>query len=85
MITVALGSDTDLSTGSGTGTEKRMLLLPGTGVYRSVSKLHDGDRVAFAGTFVRSGTSCVKETSIRPRNGMLTPTFLFVFSSVAPA
>jgi hypothetical protein len=85
IITVSIGSDTDLRTGSGAGADKRMLVNPGSGVYRSVAGLHDGDRVVFAGTFVRSGTSCVKETSVHPKNGMLTPDFLFVFSSIAPA
>jgi hypothetical protein len=85
VITVSIGDDTDLRTGSGMGAEKRILLRPRSDVFESVANLHDGDRVVFDGAFVPDGTACVNETSIFDRNGMLTPDFLFMFSSIAPA
>ena len=53
--------------------------------FESVAKLDDGDRVVIDGTFVRDQGSCVKETSTFAKNGMLTPDFLFLFSSIHPA
>jgi hypothetical protein len=85
VITVTIGDNTDLRTGSGDGAEKRTLLRPGSQVFESVAKLHNGDRVVLGGTFVRDRGACVKETSVNPKNGMLTPDFLFLFSSIAPA
>ena len=84
IITVSIGHDTDLRTGSGAGAEKRVLLRPGSEVFESVAKLDDGDRVVVDGTFVRDQGSCVKETSTFAKNGMLTPDFLFLFSSIHP-
>ena len=39
----------------------------------------------FSGTFVPKGATCVNETSVFARNGMLTPGFLFRFTAVGPA
>jgi hypothetical protein len=85
VITVSIGHDADLRTGSGDGAEKRTLLRPGSGVFESVAKLHNGERVVLGGTFVRDHGACVKETSVNPKNGMLTPDFLFLFSDIKPA
>jgi hypothetical protein len=85
IITVSIGHDTDLRTGSGAGVDKRVLLRPGSKVFESVAKLDDGDRVVIGGTFVRDGGFCVKETSAFAKNGMMTPDFLFLFSSIHPA
>ncbi len=86
MVTVALGHDIELKTsssllapaGESTG------LQPGSEVFTAVANLHDGDTVRFGGYFVPAGGSCIKETSIRDRNGMLTPGFVFRFTSIAP-
>ncbi len=85
VITVSIGHHTDLRTGSGAGAEKRVLLRPGSKVFESVARLDNGDHVVIDGTFVRDGRSCVKETSLFAKNSMLTPDFLFLFSSITRA
>lgn len=86
MVTVELGHDIELKTSSSLLADagERSGLQPGSGVFTSVANLHDGDTVKFSGYFVPEGGSCFNETSIRERNGMLTPGFVFRFTSIAP-
>ena len=84
VVTVSIGHDTDLRTGSGFGADKRTLLRPGSGIFEAVAKLHDGDRVVFSGTFARDPRTCVRATNLFARNAMLSPDFLFLFRAIAP-
>jgi hypothetical protein len=85
IITVSIGHGADLRTGSGWGAAKRTLLRPDTDVFEAVAKLHDGDRVVLGGRFVGAHGSCLTETSLRARNSVMTPDFLFLFSSIHKA
>jgi hypothetical protein len=84
VLRVSLGHDVDLKTqGAGWGDDAgRTLIRPGSEVYDSLADLDEGDPVVFSGTFVPKGRSCLQETSVRDRNGILTPDFVFRFSSV---
>lgn len=82
VITVSIGEHTDLRTGGGFLGDPRTRLRPGTEVFESVARLHNGDDVVFSGTFVRAPGTCIKETSLLARNGILSPDFEFVFRSV---
>jgi hypothetical protein len=58
------------------------LVDPHSDVYQQLSKLLSGERVLFSGAFVPQGPVCLHETSLFARNGMLTPGFVFRFTSV---
>jgi hypothetical protein len=60
------------------------LVDPHSDVYQSLAGLHDGDAVRFSGVFLRDGASCLHETSVFAKNGMLTPSFVFRFTQVDP-
>jgi hypothetical protein len=85
-LSLSIGNDVDLKTWtSGSDDAKDHTLIdPDSEVYRALSELHSGDEVKFSGTFAPRGRSCIHETSIRARNGMLTPGFIFDFTAVAP-
>ena len=86
MVTVALGHDIELKTSSSllapAGSAPGCSPVPRSSPPWRTS--HDGDAVRFGGYFVPEGGSCINETSIRDRNGMLTPGFVFRFTSIAP-
>jgi hypothetical protein len=62
----------------------KTLVDPNSDVYRALAGLTSGAKVRFTGTFRPDGSSCIHETSLFARNGMLTPGFVFRFTAVAP-
>ena len=64
--------------------EDHTLIDPNSDVYRALANLKSGDRVQFDGVFRPHGATCIHETSIFAKNGMLTPSFVFAFTAVAP-
>lgn len=61
----------------------RTLIDPNSDLYRTLAELDAGDQVRFAGDFRPRGASCLHETSVFAKNGMLTPSFVFRFTDVA--
>ena len=57
---------------------------PGSGLFRQLSKVDDGDEVVFEGHFVRDPDTCVEERSLRLVNSLRTPDFGFVLTSIRP-
>lgn len=85
-VTVALGSDVQLRTWSRESEDAKdhTLVDPNSDVYRALADLKSGDKVRFSGAFVPHGATCIHETSLFARNGMLTPSFVFRFTEVGP-
>jgi hypothetical protein len=85
MITVDLGQGVELRTSNALlgDDDERSVIRPGTPAFGEIADLHDGDEVTFSGSFVPSDDACFHETSLRARNGMLTPGFVFRFTAVA--
>lgn len=85
-LTVALGHDVELRTWDRESADPkgRTLIDPNSDLYRDLADLGTGDRVRFSGAFLPKGASCLHETSVFPKNGMLTPGFVFRFTAVAP-
>lgn len=85
-LTVEIGQDVKLRTWSRESEDgdDHTLIDPNSDVYQALADLKSGDRVRFDGRFVPKGASCLHETSVFARNGMLTPSFVFQFTSVAP-
>lgn len=48
---------------------------PGTGLYRDLADLHDGDRVRFTGKLVPDREDCYAERSFRLHTSLKSPTF----------
>lgn len=86
MITVRVGEDAELRTSNPllAGEDERSVIRPGTPAFAEIADLQDGDRVRFSGRFLPGDDGCFDETSLRARNGMLTPGFVFRFTAVAP-
>ncbi len=85
-VSVAVGNDAHLRTWDRASEDAKdhTLVDPNSDVYRALADLKAGDRVRFSGAFVPKGTSCLRETSLFARNGMLTPGFVFRFTEVGP-
>jgi len=86
QVSVAVGNDVRLRTWDRESEDAKdhTLVDPNSDVYRSLADLKSGDRVRFSGTFVPHGSTCLHETSLFARNGMLTPSFVFRFTEVGP-
>ena len=86
QVSVALDDDIHLRTWSRASQDKQdhTLVDPNSDVYRSLADLKAGAKVRFSGTFEPNGATCVHETSVFARNGMLTPSFVFRFTAVGP-
>jgi hypothetical protein len=85
-VAVSIGDSVKLHTWSHASQDGKdhTLVDPNSDVYRSLSKLKPGAKVVFSGSFRPDGPLCLHETSLFARNGMLTPGFVFRFTSVAP-
>ncbi|MET0840063.1 MAG: hypothetical protein ABWY19_14875 [Marmoricola sp.] len=85
-LTLALGHDVELRTWdrSSDDAQDHTLIDPNSDLYRDLADLGAGDRVRFSGSFRPRGASCLHETSLFAKNGMLTPGFVFRFTAVAP-
>jgi hypothetical protein len=85
-LTVSLGHDVELRTWSRVSQDGRdhTLVDPNSDLYRDLADLGAGDPVRFSGAFRPRGASCLHETSLFPKNGMLTPGFVFRFTAVGP-
>lgn len=86
QLSVTVGEDVKLRTWSRESEDTRdhTLVDPNSDVYRALADLKSGDRIRFDGSFVARGASCLHETSVFAKNGMLTPSFVFQFTAVAP-
>lgn len=62
----------------------RTLIDPNSDVYRTLAGMKTGDEIQFTGSFRPRGAGCLHETSVFEKNGMLTPSFVFRFTDVAP-
>jgi hypothetical protein len=84
-VAVSLGDGVKLRTWNhkSEDTKDHTLVDSHSDVYQELAKRKTGDRVVFSGTFVPKGPVCLHETSLFARNGMLTPGFVFRFTSVA--
>jgi hypothetical protein len=84
-VAVSLGNDVHLRTWNRESEDGKdhTLVDPNSDVYQQLSQLKSGDQVLFSGNFVPQGPVCIHETSLFARNGMLTPGFVFRFTSVA--
>lgn len=58
------------------------LLKPGDPVLDVAATLQPGQAVMFSGTFFRSKTDCITESSLTIRGAMLQPDFVFQFSKL---
>ena len=85
-LTVSIAEDIKLRTWSRKSEDEgdRTLIDPNSDVYRALADMKSGEQVRFDGNFVSHGASCLQETSVFARNGMLTPSFVFEFTAVAP-
>ncbi len=85
-LTVELTDDVQLRTWGRESEDgdDHTLIDPNSDVYQSLAEMHSGDRVRFEGSFVPRGASCLHETSIFAKNGMLSPSFVFRFTAVDP-
>jgi hypothetical protein len=85
QVEVSLGDDVKLHTWGreSEDTKDHTLVDPHSDVYQQLADLKSGDQVRFSGTFLPKGPTCLHETSLFARNGMLTPGFVFRFTSVA--
>jgi hypothetical protein len=84
-VSVSVGEGVELRTWSRESEDARdhTLVDPNSDVYRALAELKSGDEVTFTGAFVPKGATCIHETSVFARNGMLTPSFVFRFTGVA--
>ncbi len=85
-VSVSLDNDVKLHTWSRESEDAKdhTLVDPNSDVYRQLAELKSGDEVKFTGVFVPRGPTCIQETSVFDRNGMLTPGFIFRFTAIAP-
>ena len=85
-LTVSIGRSTRLRTWSrqAEDAQDHTLIDSHSDVYRTLSGLHEGDRVRFSGSFRPSSGTCLHETSVFDRNAVKTPSFVFRFTAVAP-
>jgi len=60
------------------------LIEKGTGLYKDLFNLSNGQRVIFSGSFFPSEADHIEETSITIDGSMRNPEFLFKFNSVKP-
>jgi hypothetical protein len=83
-LRVAIGDGVEVKTWTSPGDDKRdhTLVSPKSPLYDSLAKLRKGEKVTFTGTFAPRPATCVQETSIFAKNGMLTPDFIFRFTAV---
>lgn len=51
-------------------------------VFNDIYELSIGDKVLFSGSFVSDKYQCARETSLTKEGGLLSPEFLFKFSSI---
>ncbi len=58
------------------------LLDQNSDVFRSASRMKEGDAVVFSGNFYPSDTDCTQEMSLTLEGSMEQPTFLFQFASI---
>jgi hypothetical protein len=86
QVAVKVADDVQLHTWSreSEDTKAHTLVDPNSDVYRDLADLTSGDQVRFSGAFVPKGATCIHETSLFARNGMLTPGFVFRFTAVGP-
>jgi peptidoglycan hydrolase-like protein with peptidoglycan-binding domain/uncharacterized protein YecT (DUF1311 family) len=59
------------------------LIDPQTNLFRTVSQLHEGQKVRFSGRFPASDTDCIKESSLTLGGSITEPNFIIKFESVA--
>jgi hypothetical protein len=83
-VAVSLGDGVHLRTWNhkSQDTKDHTLVDSHSDVYQQLSHLQTGDLVLVSGNFVPKGAICIHETSLFDRNGMLTPGFVFRFTSV---
>jgi hypothetical protein len=86
QLEISLGNDVHVRTWSRASEDAKdhTLVDPNSDVYRALADLKSDDQVRFSGSFVPRGATCVHETSLFARNGMLTPSFVFRFTEVGP-
>ena len=86
QVAVKVADDVQLHTWSRASEDAKAhtLVDPNSDVYRELADLEKGDQVRFSGAFVPKGATCIHETSLFARNGMLTPGFVFRFTAVSP-
>src|SRR4051812_28897335 len=93
---ISLGSSCPSACGTGlTGSNQGDLVLsdisdqtlidPGSALFAKISTLKVGQKVVFSGTFTRSETDCIKETSLTLSGSINKPEFILRFSEVRPA
>lgn len=58
-------------------------ITKGTGLYRTVSALAEGDSIVFSGAFVPGERDYIKENSVTERGAMTDPEFEFDFRDIA--
>ena len=58
---------------------------PASDLFKTIDKMHVGERVVFSGHFLASDADCIKESSLTPSGAMSAPNFAMTFSGVEAA
>jgi len=86
VLTIETGKGTTIGTWNNAFSDDgyKTLLKPEDPVLEVAATLQPGQAVMFSGTFFRSKTDCIKESSLTLRGSMLQPDFIFKFSKLEP-
>jgi hypothetical protein len=58
------------------------LIGPSSSLFKAAMRMKNGDRVRFSGEFIKSGTDCVRESSMTLAGSMTDPEFIFRFEDI---
>ncbi|NNM71905.1 hypothetical protein [Enterovirga aerilata] len=86
VLAVEIAKDISLKTWNNSISDAgdRTLIEPDSLLYGKAVALSKGQYVAFSGTFLRSATDCIKESSLTISGSMTDPEFVFRFTDIGP-
>ena len=84
VLAVSIGENVTLETWNNALSDSsyHTLIAPDSDLFRTVSKMKEGDSVRFSGYFFPSDIDCVREGSLTLSGSMTDPEFIFHFDSV---
>ncbi len=86
VLELAIGDDTKVSTWNNAFSDlmDNTLIPMDSPMYETLVNLEEGDKVKFSGTFFKDSEQGLKESSLTFNGQMMTPNFVFKFSSISP-
>jgi len=84
VLAVSIGEKVTLETWNNALSDSsyHTLIAPDSDLFKTVSKMTEGDSVRFSGYFFPSDIDCVREGSLTLNGSMTDPEFIFHFDSV---